>query len=124
MSAMETNWHVGKLIDTYGQSVKIHRHTFTLDDDNQVVDESYYDTISTRAWIIPFGGLREIWDIVGYRVDGDYSGCFKSNIDIDVNDRVILNDGIETEVVEIIKHYELNTVAYKEVILRKTSTGV
>jgi len=119
----DTRFINNKLIDLFGQDVTIKKVSYTTDEDKDVTGESFSNTISTKAWIMAMGGYRQVWEIEGYRIEGDYSGCFKSTVDINTEDIVVLNDGTECVVNEIIKHYEGNHVAYLEVIMNKMSTG-
>lgn len=119
----DTRFINNKIIDLYGQDVTIKKVSYTINTDKEVTEESFSSTISTKAWVMAMGGYRQAWELEGYRIVGDYSACFKSTVDISTEDIVILNDGTECVVNEIIKHYEGNHVAYYEVIMNKVSRG-
>jgi len=123
MEIFDTRFMNNKIIDTYGQTVKVKKVSVTVDSDYDVTGESFSDTITTTAWVMPMGGYRQVWEIEGYRIEGDYSACFKSTVDIDTNDIVVLNNGTECVVNEVIEHFEGNHVSYLEVIMSKVSTG-
>ena len=118
---MDTSWIFDKLIQQNGQTVTITKHSFVVDDNGQVTDESFTSTQGVYAWILSFAGWRELWDLPGYMVTGDYSACFESTISLDNTDYVTLADGTQTKVKEIIKHFEFNNTNYFEVILNKVS---
>jgi len=121
---MESKFIANKMIDAYGMDVEIRKSSFSVDTDKDITGESYTSTIQTKAWVTPVSGYREIWQIWGYRVDADYSACFKSTVNIDINDIVILVDDTETIARDIVKHFEFNGVAFLEVVLGKVSTGI
>jgi len=120
---MSLQYPVQKLIELFGQSVTIYRRSIETDDEGVVISDTYSDTITTKAWVTPTRGMREIWNVFGVGLEGDYSALFSGTVPISVNDRVILPDNIETEVREIINHYHKDSVDIREAILVKISAG-
>ena len=119
MSARNSSWMVSKIIEDQGQDIKIYTKSETVDDDGNVVSESYSNTIETKAWVMPrFASIHEEYDLYGFKNEGDYTMSIGSTIPIRINDKVVLNDGEVLEVREIVKHFEYNSIAYKEVLLR------
>ena len=120
MSFRSTDWLEAKLIDDNGQDIKIYKLTTTADEDGNVTDESYSRVYECKGWVIPFTNEREEYKTyAGYRIEADYSCVIGNTIDVHVNDKLILVDGTETSIREVINHYEFNYVAYRELILRK-----
>jgi hypothetical protein len=114
-----TGWIDSKLIELYGQDITIYTKSVTKDENNNVISEGYSNTIQTRGWVIPFSSLREQYGYYGYRVEGDYSVCVDTTIPTNINDKVVFVDNTSTEIREVLSHFEGNTVAYKELIVRK-----
>jgi len=119
MTFMDDSFIDTWLINTYGQDIKIYNKAFTKDENNNVTNEYYSNTIETKGWVIPFSSLREKYFSGGYMVDGDYSCVVHGTIPVNPNDKVVMVDSLELEVREVLIHYEFNSVAYKELILRK-----
>ena len=124
-SALSTRWMDERLIDEYGQDVKIYSTTMTVDEDGYVTYEGYSDTIETKAWVMPrFASLHEEFLVIGFKVDGDYTASIKDTISVKINDVMELVDGTLMKITEIVKYYEFNHIAYKEVIMKKESPGI
>ncbi len=120
-SVMDTSWHQNKLIELYGQDITIYRYTISTNENGIVESESCYDTIVTKGWIIPVTGLMEVWEIVGYRVEGDYSICVPNTVTVSTQDKVKLPDNTIWRIRSIVKHWDLNNVAYIELIVGRDS---
>jgi len=120
--SLDTRFLVNKLIEEYGQDITIKKRSLSIDQDKYVTGESY-STVTAIGWVIPTSGLSEAWMLSGRLVDADYSIVLKSTTDVSLKDIIVLPDNIEAEVVDIVKHYELNHVAFIEAIVRKISSG-
>jgi len=121
-SVLSSVWHTIKLIETFGQDVTIYRYSISVDENGNIENETCYDTISTKAWVFHFGGYMEAYDLYGYRVQGDFAICVPGTVEVDTADKVKLVDGTVCRVREIVKHYDLNDVAYIEIVGQKEST--
>lgn len=117
---MSTASIVEKLIDVNGQTIMIYNRTLEKDSDGNIISETYSTPIRTLSWVMAFGGMIETYELYGYHVDGEYSACVHATVPVGIGDRVVLSDGTELYVNEIIKHYELDSVAYLELILKRT----
>ena len=125
MSVLSTRWVVERLIDENGQDVIIYTNSFTVDDYGQATNQTYVDTIETKAWVMPrFASLHEEYSLPGFKVEGDYTASVKANTTVNINDKMVLQDGTALEIREVVKYYEFNEISYKEVIMRKESSGL
>lgn len=120
---MSLQYPTEKLIELFGQNVTIYRRSLSTDSEGIVTSDSYSDTTTAKAWVTPTRGMREVWNMFGVGLEGDYSALFSGTVTISVNDRVVLPDNVETEVREIINHYHKDSVDIREAILVKISSG-
>jgi len=120
-SILDFTWHQNKLIEIFGQTITIYRYTIEVDENGIVTNEECYETITTKGWITPLTGLMEVWEIVGYRIEGDYSICIPNTVQVSTQDKVRLPDNTIWRIRSIVKHFDINNVAYLELIVGRES---
>jgi hypothetical protein len=120
---MDTSWIDSKLIEMYGQTIKIRSKVTDVDENGNIINEYYKDPVETIGWVIPFTTNREDIQLYGIRIEGDYSVLVDKSLTVKDNDLITFNNGTQVEVREIIEYFEFNNSTYKELITRKENAG-
>ena len=107
-------------IRTHGDTVEIWNRVETVDESTgRYEEETYSNTINTRAIFYNLRGYRrDQWE-VGYRTTADYVGLFYSTLDGSINaEDVVFAFGEKMRVDEVIPRRYGAHVDYIEIFLR------